>query len=1566
MTPFRQLHAVLLITFLLFCSAVFSQMRQVYKDTTPDNEIHKISFYSPSSGFVAFRDWIGFTTDSGRSFTKKYITFNNVDYNGYSVNLTFGFGINGVKAFNKDTLIAYGDYGFVPAILYSVNGGANFKLIFQSLYDPFQFNTGITDMVFPENDNIGYAVDADRILKTTDKGLTWVVIGIYPGGKFTNVEAPDNKNVFAFSSEYATNKLLKTTNSGANWQTVTLPQLNTGRLAYVTFLNAGRGWLNMYDEDNRGYLYLTTNGGTSWGLQNDGDGSSIWTNKMKFIDDSTGYALTGLFTVYKTTNSGKIWEPLPRDTKFSYLGYSHNDIHTYGNKQLWAGGGYGFLELSTNGGGVPLPKAYFKIDTSGVYATGTVSLQNFSKPTYDCQWYVNGNLVANSYHANYQHKVASGIDTIVLVARNGSVTDTLAKTQFFYVPPLPTFTGFTPESGSNGTVVTITGSNFFDINNVRFGGVAAASFTVVSPTVIKAVVAGGATGDVSVQNVYGDFAIGGFTYFAPPTAAPPVIQSFSPNSGAAGTTVTIKGANFEPVAGNNIVFFGATRATVTAATATQIICKVPAAATYVPISVLNTTTHLSGRSLKPFNLIFADSGKFNTESFKERYKFPLSASISPNQMIGHDMDGDGKPDVIGLVGDHGWDSVCVFRNISSGPLSFAPRQSLGGVAAYAPGHIELGDLDGDGKADVVAVTNRDNVLVFRNESKPGTVALSAPMGLTATDGTLDAAADDLDNDGRPDIVVAGFNNSLLSVIRNTSVPGHLSFAGTTNYPCGGHAQKVAIGDLNGDGKKDVICFNYLYDGPACNLSVFKNESVVGNISLAPKIDINVPGSALQGKTLVVADYDGDDKLDIVILNDDHFAIFRNTYARGAISFAPVADNPLPLSNQGGCIANLSGDSKPDFVAGRWGGYELNLYQNLSSQGQIINDKPVSVYERPTYYSNSADFDLDGKSDIVVSTSEDLLILRNNVGMLQSFWVCANGNKYIDANRPGTGFQWQLDTGNGFINLTNNDNVSNVNATPLYFWNVPASWNGHKFRCLVDGVPSGTFVMQIVGAQSPSASIVASATTICSGSPVTFTATASNIGELPSYQWQVNGINTGTNGPVFVASNLQNNDQVKLIVSSSDYCGNPLSATSNTIIMNVNGALPLVSVTASARSICAGTAVTFTATPVNAGASPGYQWQINGKPVGTNSSIFSTDQLHDGDSVKVTLTPTSPACGVNAPIISNGIQIEVRPNVTPSVTITTNTTAICDGQAATFTAMPVNGGNAPSFQWLVNDEAWGQPTSSVNTSLVGLKNNDKVSVRLTSDAACLTVPVAVSNAITVMVQSIKVNAGADQTICNGELTTLTAHPSNLSYTWLPAAGLSSASTAQTAASPTVTTTYVVTATNATGCTAKDTVVITVKPTPEPPVIALSNNTLTSSATANNQWYKDGVAIAGASGQAYTITANGTYTAKVIVNDCPSMASNAIIFTTTGITTVVWDNQLLTGPNPVTNELLVQYKGNNGKFRIELRDINGKETGYPASFITNYRLPMKHLAAGPYLLLIVNDRTGERIQRLVIKQ
>src|SRR5205085_120685 len=141
---------------------------------------------------------------------------------------------------------------------------------------------------------------------------------------------------------------------------------------------------------------------------------------------------------------------------------------------------------------------------------------------------------------------------------------------------------------------------------------------------------------------------------------------------------------------------------------------------------------------------------------------------------------------------------------------------------------------------------------------------------------------------------------------------------------------------------------------------------------------------------------------------------------------------------------------------------------------------------------------------------------------------------------------------------------------------------------------------------PAVTINASSSSICTGVNVTFTATPTNGGATPTYQWQVNGVNAGTNSSTYSSTTLSNNDQVKVILTATPgSCGTFPPATSNIITMTVSSPVtPSVSVSPSATNTCQGTNITFTATPVNGGSNPSYQWRIDGSNVGPNNPVFN--------------------------------------------------------------------------------------------------------------------------------------------------------------------------------------------------------------------------------------------------------------------------------------------------------------------------------------------------------------------------
>jgi hypothetical protein len=375
--------------------------------------------------------------------------------------------------------------------------------------------------------------------------------------------------------------------------------------------------------------------------------------------------------------------------------------------------------------------------------------------------------------------------------------------------------------------------------------------------------------------------------------------------------------------------------------------------------------------------------------------------------------------------------------------------------------------------------------------------------------------------------------------------------------------------------------------------------------------------------------------------------------------------------------------------------------------------------------------------------------------------------------------------------------TNGGATPSYQWtkngsNVGSNSTTYTDAALANGdqiavvmttsltcvtSPTGTsntITMTVTTPVTPSVSIVsAPVSPICSGTSVTFTATPTNGGATPSYQWTKNGSNVGSNSATYTDATLANGDQVAVVMTTSLTCVTTPTATSSTITMTVTAPVtPSVSISANPGvAICSGISVTFTATPTNGGATPTYQWKKNGSNVGSNSTTYTDAALANGDQVSVVLT-TSLTCVTSATATSNTLTMAVTPSVTPTVSIAAAPGAsICSGVSVTFTATPTNGGTTPSYQWVKNGSNVGSNSSTYTDAT--LANGDQVSVIMTSNAACTTTPTASSNTITMTVNtpvtpSVSISPNPGSTICSGTSVMFTATPTNggatPSYQW----------------------------------------------------------------------------------------------------------------------------------------------------------------------------------------------------------
>ncbi|MGD0711169.1 MAG: hypothetical protein ABR968_08285, partial [Bacteroidales bacterium] len=148
-------------------------------------------------------------------------------------------------------------------------------------------------------------------------------------------------------------------------------------------------------------------------------------------------------------------------------------------------------------------------------------------------------------------------------------------------------------------------------------------------------------------------------------------------------------------------------------------------------------------------------------------------------------------------------------------------------------------------------------------------------------------------------------------------------------------------------------------------------------------------------------------------------------------------------------------------------------------------------------------------------------------------------------------------------------------------------------------------------------------------------------------------------------------------------------------------------------------------------------------------------------------------------------------------------------------------------------------------------------------------------------SITVSAGSDVSICQGSSTSLQA-TGGITYAWSPAASLSSSTVSNPIASPTSTTSYIVTVTNSAGCSAADTVVVTVNSSPVAHIVShvdascgISNGSATASGGTSYNW-SNGQSTATASGLAsgnYTVTVSNSFgcssSASITINQISSV-------------------------------------------------------------------------------------------------
>jgi hypothetical protein len=741
-----------------------------------------------------------------------------------------------------------------------------------------------------------------------------------------------------------------------------------------------------------------------------------------------------------------------------------------------------------------------------------------------------GNVNATSFQLNNDSTltavVGNGASGNIIVTANGK-TASLAGFTYFSKPVLQSFS---PAAGYTGSEVLLNGTNMQEVREVRFGGVSADTFFIISNTQVRAIVGKGASGEVTVGGSAWDSSkLGGFTFFpAPditginslkvppggeiiltgsylnplqvltvggievaPTSATPntisfqapaqyiggnifvktpygsdtlfgfyngaTISSVSPLAGKKGDTVTITGSGFISNPSAIYASIAKQKATVIEATPSQIKVIVPSgpATGFVSLSMNGHT--VSGPL--PFLFGFNNEGATVDEhSFQSFSPVDVLKQGQERNLKIADLDMDGKQDILQMTAVQ----LIVFRNTGQPGLFSFEEIPINNFEGYFITGFDIQDLNHDGKPEIIVNSNSGTRMHFlTNESNPGKIKFSDPQIKKPTDqNEYYNWFHDLDKDGRMDI----YNHYYF--YPNESPADSFAFNSRWNFYFPGTVNnRVAIFDMDNDGKEEVFSLQ-----PDYPFKFYTINAMPGKINLQQSTT-TIPLNC-ESFSSFAADLNNDGKIDLVdFCSTWTINIFKNTSEPGNIQFN---ESNITIGREDyfsiGNIGDFNGDGRMDFMTYEYENKLLYLFINSTSGSEITFLPPVTlkVFDYPDglegdYQMEVADLDNDGRVDILVSGKqlETVQIFRNLVGTQIPFFTCKDQPATLTTHRTGSSYQWQQSiNGTNFENLANGIGLSGVQSSMLNIAAVTEAMNGKLFRCLVNGMPDIPFSIRL--------------------------------------------------------------------------------------------------------------------------------------------------------------------------------------------------------------------------------------------------------------------------------------------------------------------------------------------------------------------------------------------------------------------------------------------------------------------------------------------------------------------------
>ncbi|HPH46154.1 MAG TPA: FG-GAP-like repeat-containing protein [Chryseolinea sp.] len=312
-----------------------------------------------------------------------------------------------------------------------------------------------------------------------------------------------------------------------------------------------------------------------------------------------------------------------------------------------------------------------------------------------------------------------------------------------------------------------------------------------------------------------------------------------------------------------------------------------------------------------------------------------------------DLDGDGKLDIAASNTAASNCRFATFRNISTpGNLAFEPVEIWFGLT-YSGFTSRVIDLDGDGRAELLGQHGSSSVFIdfwiAQNISTPGNIEFGSSVDFTfgnSIDAGAGVGAGDLDNDGKPELLVSDGFGARFHILKNNSTPSTISFSQVGVINTGQYNGSLQTADFNLDGKNDLLWKRT--GGP---IYIRLNSNSGGALDITDfTTEVLLTGDLGANGGITINDINGDGKPDIVSSDNSDIGVFENIYS-GSVFDASAFIPAYEISGAGSSAttafaSDLNGDAKPDLIFGATP-TRLSIFENKNIHTPVISVNTVS-------------------------------------------------------------------------------------------------------------------------------------------------------------------------------------------------------------------------------------------------------------------------------------------------------------------------------------------------------------------------------------------------------------------------------------------------------------------------------------------------------------------------------------------------------------------------------------------------------------------------------------------------